>query len=88
VREGRDRDFWVYDLHADSDTVSASTQRRMKHETTLNDSHLVLQAILGRVLSLDLVLDAEVEISRVPRVCLAREDTGDLVALLQKHGPI
>lgn len=48
------------------------------------DSHLVLQAVLGWVLPLDLVLDPEVEISRVPRVGLARKDTGDLVALL--HG--
>jgi hypothetical protein len=48
----------------------------------LHDPHLVLQAVLGRVLSLDLVLDPEVEISRVPRVGLARKDTGDLVALL------
>jgi hypothetical protein len=40
------------------------------------------------VLSLDLVLDPEVEISRVPRVGLARKDTGDLVALLHKHDPM
>jgi hypothetical protein len=39
------------------------------------------------VLSLDLVLDPEVEISRVPRIGLARKDTGDLVALLQKDDP-
>jgi hypothetical protein len=34
------------------------------------------------VLTLDLVLDPEVEIPRVPSVGLARKDTGDLVALL------
>ena len=48
----------------------------------LHNPHLVLQAVLGRVLTLDLVLDSEVEISGVPSVGLARKDTGDLVALL------
>ena len=81
IPEGNKRGGGVYDLKMETQPFRKQDLSRIRQQYK-KYSHLVLEAVLGWVLSVDLVVDGQVEISGVPGVGLAREYTGDLVSLL------